>query len=74
MIPWDLGDLQLLLTFTTQLKKHTAPLFNIKILGNVKDMESPLRNLIELLICPWLVAFGHLGEPFGPPGKWPLVT
>ena len=38
----------------------------VLVLGDVKDMESPPCKLIELLICPWLVAFGHLGGPLGP--------
>ena len=46
---------------------------HINKLGDVKDMVSPPRKLIELHICPWLVAFGHLGGPLGPlaSGLWP---
>ena len=32
----------------------------VGVLGDVKDMELPPRNIIELLNYPLLVAFGHL--------------
>ena len=45
----------------------SAHFYNLSVLlGDVKDMESPPHNLIELLICPWLMAFIHLGGLLGP--------
>ena len=43
------------------------------LLVDVKDMESPPHKLIELLICPGLLAFHHLGGPSDPlaSGLWP---
>ena len=44
------------------------------VLGDVKDMELSPRNIIELLNCPLLVAFGHLVGGLWAPGKWNSAT